>query len=833
MAAGGLRSFAAHRRRWVGPAVVVVGIFVGQAILYGPSLVGQRILLPLDILAAPGVYIPRADAKADVAPPHDKVFVDLVFLIEPSRRFAVSEVQAGRWPLWAPYEYAGCPFVEYPKYSPFAVLSYLFVSPVVVAWSQVALAMVAGSGAYLFCRRVLGVGYWPAAIAAWCWPLTGSFVFWQGYHIATAIGWLPWVLLAVDATVRKATRWSVPGLAAATGVTVLSAHLDMAGQVLLASGLYAAWCLGDHYGRQVFGRRSARSILALVAGWGLGLLLAAPQVLPMFDYALTGSRMLRRSEGSEERPPVGPAALPQIVLPDMYGSSQLGSFPMYPEGEPNLNESSSAAFAGLLATLVAAPLAWSSRRHRSANLFWMIFGFFTLSWCLNVPGLVALLRLPGLKMMSHNRFVFGTSWAIVAMAAIGLDVLLQKELPRRWWFWLPAAVLAGLLGWCAYRWLVLPEPLRTMLPRFIRGGGRFPGVGGIRNLADVHRAQATFTRSYGVAMALCLVGTGAWLVLWFRGKWRAWLVPLLGGLWLAEMLWFAYGRSAQCDPALYYPSLPVLEQLTRAPPGRMLGCACLPATVSSMAGAREVRGYDSVDPARLVQLLGLAAEPGVAKPEYAEVQWFVPRVADGPPREIRLPPVLDMLNVRYVVFRGSPPPKIVPAFSAPDYFAMVNTQALPRVFVPRRVETETDDAARLEKLGAPDFDPRQVAYVESAIELPGPASGRGDIVDEIPTRIVVSLHMDTPGLVVLSDLWDNGWRAYLDGQPVPILRTNHALRGVVAPAGEGTLEFRYETQTVVWGWRLMGLAMLALVGCAALPRFGRRGRGDNPPKTRE
>ena len=57
----------------------------------------------------------------------------------------------------------------------------------------------------------------------------------------------------------------------------------------------------------------------LVLGWGLGFLLAAPHLLPLLEYAQTGSRVVQRSEGNEERPPIGLAALPQVVLPDMYG----------------------------------------------------------------------------------------------------------------------------------------------------------------------------------------------------------------------------------------------------------------------------------------------------------------------------------------------------------------------------------------------------------------------------------------------------------------------------------------------------------------------------------
>jgi len=38
--------------------VVVLGILLGQLALYGPSLLGVKILLPLDLLALPHTYLP-------------------------------------------------------------------------------------------------------------------------------------------------------------------------------------------------------------------------------------------------------------------------------------------------------------------------------------------------------------------------------------------------------------------------------------------------------------------------------------------------------------------------------------------------------------------------------------------------------------------------------------------------------------------------------------------------------------------------------------------------------------------------------------------------------
>ena len=786
--------------------LVLTGIVIGQAIIYGPSLLGWKLLLPVDLLASPGMYLPKPPWGHWVIP-HDRILADLIHVEEISRRFAVAELHAGRLPLWAPYQFTGVPFV-WPKYSPLLFLKFCTSSPVILAWVQLLAALIAGLGAYCFFRSVLGVGFWPAALAAWCYPLTGFFVFWQGYTIATPVVWLPWLFLAVDKTVRQANLKSAAGLSVVTGLVLTSGALDIAGQVLLASGLFAIWGLLDAYPRQWFGAQARRALILLGLGWTLGFMLATPQTLPLLEYARTGARMERRSSGEEERPPVGLAALPQVVLPNMFGATQAGSFPLYPKGQTNLLESSAATYAGVIATLFVAPLAWCSRRHRSINVFWLFLGFFALSWCLDVPGVIAVLRLPGLNMMSHNRLVFAASFAILAMTAVGLEVLRGGNVPRRRWFWLPTALLVGLSIWCAYRVVFLPEPLATGFWSAILEG---KPIGWVHDSEGVEQVQAWFVRANMVAAMLCGLGGVGWLIVWRGEPWRPWAVPVLGIILVGDLVWFAHDRSAQCDPALYYPRIPLLEEIAKATPGRVVGYDCLPAALAQTHGLRDVRGYDAVDPARLMPLMAMAAETNSPVFGYALTQWFTPRSQFVPPDGIRLSPVLDMLGVRYVIFRGAPPPEMHPAFQSPDYWALVNHAALARVFVPQRVETVANDRERLRKLASPQFDPRSVAYVEVPVNLPWNCRGEATIVSEIPTRVTVSINMETPGLVMLADLWDQGWRANLGDKPVPILRTNHAIRGVVVPAGAATLEFRYEPASLAWGLRLAGSAAAILL----------------------
>ena len=791
-------------------ALVLAGIFLTQLVLYGPSLVGAKILLPVDILARPGVYVPQTpEARAVVA--HDIIMSDMVYQGELTRQFALEELRHGRLPIWTPYEFCGAPNYRIPL-CPAWLLNYLIKSPIVLAWSQVLLSMVAGVGAYFYCRRALRVSFWPAAIVAWCFPISGTFIVWQGCGSPPVVAWLPWMLLTIEQAIRRPRSSSGPLLALVTAVTVLSGAPDIAGQVLLISGLYFVWRFIARWKDADFRTGAMRAFANVAGGWTIGLLLAMPMLMPMLEYSGTGIRMMARETGAEERPPVGLSELPQVVLPEMYGLTQSNSVRIINGNRP---ESSAGAYAGLLAALLAAPLAWQSRRHRSLLIFWSLAAFLGLAWALNVPLIVDILRMPGLNKMSHNRFVFVTSFAILSMAAVGLDRLWSRNVEWRNWAWAPAGVLAVLFLWCLYRTFVLPEPLATELPDAILNKGQVLATNPSPDA--ILRAQSNFRRSYAVEVALCLTALAGWLLVGLGGGLPKNIGPFFGGAMLIEMLWFAWGVNPQSEPWLYYPRIPALEAIANATPGRVIGVGCLPANLARTHGLRDVRGYDAVDPRRMVQLLSLTAGNGTTVLPYSATQNLVPRMEEPKPGEIRLHPVMDLLGVRYLILRGKPQGKFHPAFVSDDYWVLENPSALPRAFVPRRVETVPDEQSQLLKMNTPSFDPRAVALVEEPITLPAECDGTATIEKEIPTQITVTAEMKTPGLVVLTDLWDTGWNASLNGNKVPILRTDHALRGIVVPAGTSRIEFRYEPASLTRG---LWCAALGAISLLAWPAFG-------------
>jgi len=294
---------------------------------------------------------------------------------------------------------------------------------------------------------------------------------------------------------------------------------------------------------------------------------------------------------------------------------------------------------------------------------------------------------------------------------------------------------------------------------------------------------------------------------------------------LLDLIAFAWGVSPQTDPALYYPRVPILEQIAAARPGRILCMSCLPPRLNETHDLDDVRGYDGVQPARLLDLLELTRDDRFATPDYARTQLYVPHF-EGRRREIHFAPVLDLLGVRYAIFRGNAPAGLSPAFEAPDYWALENPRALPRAFVPARAQTLADEQHLLWEMAREEFAPAEVAYVDGPVEWNGAVKGNARIVDETPDRVELDVSMDTPGVVVLADLWDPGWRATVNGRAAPVLRADHALRAVEVPAGASEVVFRYVPVSLRYGVASMGVALALLaIWIFALPRRG-QGNGD-------
>ena len=354
--------------------ILSLGLLLPQVVLYWPSLCGLKILLPLDVLQQDAFYLPVAPEFRPFAA-ENAVLADEITVFEPFRRFAVDEVRAGRLPLWNPYNFCGAPFLAANQpalFSPFHVLDYLFPGTWIIAWNQVLKSMVAGIGAFLFFRIAIGGGFWPAAIGAWCFPLSGFMMQWQGYTLTHVMAWFPWILLAVDSTVRRPWGFATVGLALVTAAILVSGHAAMAVQILLVVGPYGLWrVVAEYRVQRSTWRQVVSASLALVAGWALGRCCPLRRVCPRPKYMRHSYRLATRQSGYKEAPGIGHMALPQFVIPDFYGSERKHDVFLY---DGNRLESGASGYVGAMLTFFLVPLGWQNRKQRGAFFFWLVAG---------------------------------------------------------------------------------------------------------------------------------------------------------------------------------------------------------------------------------------------------------------------------------------------------------------------------------------------------------------------------------------------------------------------------------------------------------------------------
>jgi hypothetical protein len=182
-------------------------------------------------------------------------------------------------------------------------------------------------------------------------------------------------------------------------------------------------------------------------------------------------------------------------------------------------------------------------------------------------------------------------------------------------------------------------------------------------------------------------------------------------------------------------------------------------------------------------------------------------------------PIVDLLNVRYIITRAEDVPRLaaIPKFRhlarLPGNELFENTGVFPRFFLVHQARAVASLKEARDLISRHQVDLRQNAIVDQPMEL---ASGGGS--DEVktlsyePNALELSVQTSRGGLLVLSETYYPGWKAWLDDQPTPIYCTDIALRGVLVPAGTHRvrMEFRPLILPIALGISLITAILLAI-----------------------
>jgi hypothetical protein len=204
-------------------------------------------------------------------------------------------------------------------------------------------------------------------------------------------------------------------------------------------------------------------------------------------------------------------------------------------------------------------------------------------------------------------------------------------------------------------------------------------------------------------------------------------------------------------------------------------------------------------------------------------------------------PLIDLLNVRFVLVDATIPQDredVVgltqgrrEVFRSPLVVVYERIDPLPHAWIVHDVRSvERGEALPLLVDGT--VDPFLTALIEG--ELPVVAAADGSAVESAPVtryepeRITITTTTGSAGVLVVSEVYEKGWHAYLDGERVNVMPTDHALRGVAIPAGEHTVEMRYEPLSLRLGLPISGITAFAMVAVLAWTGSNRRRKQPGP-----
>ena len=768
---------------------------------------------------------------------------DVTFSFLP-RYLQVSEtvVRAGRLPLWDGAGFGGRPLVGNPQgglFYPPVWLTWVVRSPAILGWLTIGHLLWGGLGVYVL-TRALGLGRWPATVAAGCFeaaPYLLAQTVEGHYPHVWAASWYPWAFWAFHGH-RRRRLWGTLALPPILALDFLTGHPQEWYYLVLALSL---WALFDAYqwGRTGSWRKAAGGLLLWGSLLALTIGLVATELIPDLTaqaWTLKTARMTLRQAGKYHLHAIN---LVQLLGPDALG----GPSSFFGDG----NYWETLLSIGVV-PLVLAAIAVARHPERTVVRGWAAltvlsalfaaghrFGVFPVLFTL-VPGMDRF-RVPA-------RSLFLANLGAAVLCGFGVETLL-KHTPlgdpwhrlERYYRLGAAGIVVGLLLIQALGGPFDPDwvPERPR-PQEIRYGQAWTPTKAVPGPRISHAAaqllhSGVFWLALGGTGALLALGRSATTATTRRGTVAA---ALLGGLALVEL--GLHGHAVVCvtPSERFLGRDPISTVLRTVEPGvsgpvRIRARDTLYPDIHAFAnGIEKINvndGFQLQYPASLYQtlypLLYRLPPPDPDQPMSAAVAQFRHEVRQA---------VLDRLNVAFLVSDHIEPEPSWPlvatgVWNGKDFAIHRNPSVLPRAYVVPRAHPGGDDAATV----LAEFrriDPREEVLIASdplGADAPGPRQPFTPAVwrSSTPERVVLEVTTGAPGLLVVADTWMPGWTATVDGRPAPILRGNHAQRVIPLPQpGQHEVVLHYEAPGLALGLALSGLSLVAW-GAAALALLAR------------
>ena len=253
---------------------------------------------------------------------------------------------------------------------------------------------------------------------------------------------------------------------------------------------------------------------------------------------------------------------------------------------------------------------------------------------------------------------------------------------------------------------------------------------------------------------------------------------------------------------------------------------------SASLGIQNVSGYDGFNYRHYLAYF-ILTDLGVAISPQASTWFYLRRLA-------RLD-MLDALNVKYLVapvpledflgnqyelvtvFRDSPVFYFYKGLQYWTLYVYRNRRFMPRAFwAGQLLPADSESQMGSQVQGTPDLRDATAVLHLAAADIPNSASPDDslEMASWVPGHMTIRTHNAQQRFLVVSEVWDPGWRGRIDGKPAPLYMTNITMLGLSVPSGdhEVVLEYRPPNWDLALGTTIAGIVVLLLVAGLAVAR---------------
>lgn len=719
----------------------------------------------------------------------------------PWKFLAVESFKNGQWPLWNPYNFSGTPLLANLQSSIFYPLNCLFfLFPFLTAWVIYIMLqpLLASCFTYLYSREI-GLSPQASALAALGFISSSFMLVWLEIGIVGhTILWLPLIFFSLEKIIKQKKLRFYLLLIFASVACVFSGHLQTSAHVFIFSSAYflaKSWINAKDL------KQVVRALLGLGV-WGLfTFLLSSMQLLPALELNALSPLTEPFAKITFQTMKTPWINLITFFAPDVLGNPASLNFwsQIYGDGTP---------FFGVV-PLFFALYSFFARKDFYLKFF-SFSAFFYLLYAFPGPiyHLVKLSRISLFASTIPARSMFVVIFSLSLSSAIGLDTYLNNRQSKNY----------------RRRFMKLVLLLTGIYLLFFSFS---LSLGQIMKAGDSLRERALIARNNLILPFCTFLSLPFFHLILSRRKNFKNLFTL--GVFIPSFLLLLYqvNKTLPFSQAeFFFPQHRLISYLqAETDINRFMGIdtAKFGTNLNAYYHLFSPRGYDSMRIKRYAELLA-AQSIGTLPAEYPRSDADFIDTENGYRKRI-----LDLLGVKYFLDKNdletkewNPEPARFPgdsvelAWQEGKFKVYRRTDALPRLFLTADYLVETDKKIIIEKLLSFDFPLKSTLILETepdnAAQLQTDPDAAAEIITYTPNQVIIKTKSAAGNLLFLSDAYYPGWKAYINQQETKIYRADYAFRALVLPAGENTIEFRYEPLAFKIGIYLFYGSMLLLSG---------------------